>query len=166
MSRATCARRVQTRARWCICSGVGWVWLARQAWVSLTVHASLVPRPFPGSSFWSLAARGHSVLFSDANSLFALTPEPTNQLLRNDYVIIVYGTCNNVNGGTRNNLHVLSSQMAESTRCDALRQCSCVAVLSTLSERYINKHLTRSKHKQQVTAGIKLRTLDAFCKCI
>ena len=104
--------------------------------------------------------------FADANPLFALTPAPTNQPLRNDYVIIVYGTCNNVNGGTRNNLHVLSSQMAESTRCDALRQCSCVAVLSTLSERYINKHLTRSKHKQQVTAGIKLRTLDAFCKCI
>ena len=76
-----------------------------------------------------------------------------------------YGTCNNVNGGTRNDLHVLRSQMAECTRVDAPRQCSCVAVLLTLSEYHINKHLTGSKHKQQVTAGVKLTMLDAFCNC-
>ena len=63
---------------------------------------------------------------------------------------------------------MLRSQMAERMSCescDALptkQQCSCVADLSMLSEYHINKHLTESKHKQQATASVKLRTLDAF----
>ena len=45
--------------------------------------------------------------FADANPLFALIPEQTSQSLRNSYVIIVYGTISNVNGGAQNDLHVL-----------------------------------------------------------
>ena len=49
---------------------------------------SLVPRPLIDSTL----QHGATVhFFADANPLLALTPEPTNQSLRNDDVIIVYG---------------------------------------------------------------------------
>ena len=34
--------------------------------------------------------------------------------------------------------------------------------MTTLSEYYINKHLKASKHKQLVTTGGNIRTIDAF----
>ena len=36
------------------------------------------------------------------------------------------------------------------------------ADLLTLSEYLINKNLTGAKHKRQATAGVKVRTLNAF----
>ena len=58
-----------------------------------------------------------------------ITNKPTNQPMHNNYVIIVYGiywTINNINGGGRNNLHVLQLWSG----------------LFTSSEYHINKHLS------------------------
>ena len=101
--------------------------------------------------------RGHSALFADANSLFALILEPTNQPLCNNHVIIgLYGTINNINGGVRNELHMLHAS------CDAPQtklQCSRGADLLTLSE---TSTWLESKLKRQATASVKVRTLDPF----
>ena len=44
-------------------------------------------------------ARGHSTLFfADMNPLFALTIEPINQPLHNNYVVTVYGITQYVHG--------------------------------------------------------------------
>ena len=90
---------------------------------------------------------------------FCLDPR-TNQPTIAYYVMELNGTINNINGGARNDLHMLRMAECVCTGCDApptKRQCSCVAGLLMLS-----KHLTESKHKQQATASVKLRTLDAF----
>ena len=85
-------------------------------------------------------------IFASANLLFALTPEPTNQPLHNNYVIIVYKVTrynNNINGGAWNHLYVL--RIPGRTSCDVPPtkwQCSCGQDLLTLSEYHINKHLT------------------------
>ena len=61
----------------------------------------------------------------------------------------LYSTIKDVNGGARNDLHVIRMS------CDVpprKRQCSRGADLLTLSKYCINKHLTRSKHKRQAAA--------------
>ena len=89
----------------------------------------------------------------------------------------LYDTINNVNGGTQNDLHVLRTSFEQ--------ECSRGAdLLLALGEYRINKHLTRvqaqatghcrcesmsarcilpgSKHKQEATAGVKVKMLKAF----
>ena len=69
----------------------------------------------------------------------------------------LYSTTNNINGGARNDLHVLH------VSCDApptKQQCSCGADLLTLSEYHINKHLTRVQ--AQVTGHRRCESTMCF----
>ena len=54
----------------------------------------------------------------------------------------LYGKTNNVNGGARNDLHMLARFVMRLQQSDRLRQCSRGVDLLTLSEYHINKDFT------------------------
>ena len=95
-----------------------WMWGQQQGRGLFFMYGSLEYVIFTSCNLRPLRviSRGQSALFCRRKPLFALTPEPTNQPLHNDYQYGLYGTSNNVNGGAQNDLHVLRLQMAEHMR--------------------------------------------------